>query len=578
MAGGSLPPSFNCEGNFVFNTIHRQALAATCALAAMASALLAGTANPAAAAIPDQGPFTLGVQTHYSQGWSTNTVTMAKAVKAATLRDSAPWTAIETSPGVYNLTHATLSRLDQACAAGNRLILTEVPKNPLYDSGKMVYSAGAKTAYAKFVSALLGRLGPCVVAVEVGNEINGPGTLNYPSGTDWVDAYVSLLSTLRTTIKARYPGVAILGGSTNLIGTGFLDQLFAGGMLPLVDGVVVHPYRSRAHSVDLELRALFAAMEARGRVVPVWATEWSHDITDANLAASEEIKMIVLMAASGVKHASWYALLDQPSFPNMGLYASTTLKPQGRAYGFAQSMIVPFGRPTRVDFGDPLFNAWRYPDGRMVVWGSPRTITLGGSPQIYNAQGTLLPAATTIAIDHNPVLIVNGSVLSAGRSTVIADIHSGYGTPQWTYWSQNAKGAYGTLTYTNDWFTGYYAGIWVKPLRIGMGQARPAGTGTNPIRAVLRHTATAPASAELYACMTKVVQGDGVDYQVRRNGTVIAKGVLTGKTVLTAVPVDLATGDRFELAFGPNQTSTGDLFNFRATLFQRGTGRAVDCP
>lgn len=577
MAGGSLPPSFNCEGNFVFNTIHRQALAATCALAAMASAL-AGTANPAAAAIPDQGPFTLGVQTHYSQGWSTNTVTMAKTVKAATLRDSAPWAAIETSPGVYNLTHATLSRLDQACAAGNRLILTEVPKNPLYDSGKMAYSAGAKTAYAKFVSALLGRLGPCVVAVEVGNEINGPGTLNYPSGTDWVDAYVSLLSTLRTTIKARYPGVAILGGSTNLIGTGFLDQLFAGGMLPLVDGVVVHPYRSRAHSVDLELRALFAAMEARGRVVPVWATEWSHDITDANLAASEEIKMIVLMAASGVKHASWYALLDQPSFPNMGLYASTTLKPQGRAYGFAQSMIVPFGRPTRVDFGDPLFNAWRYPDGRMVVWGSPRTITLGGSPQIYNAQGTLLPAATTITVDHNPVLIVNGSVLSAGRSTVIADIHTGYGTPQWTYWSQNAKGAYGTLTYTNDWFTGYYAGIWVKPLRIGMGQARPAGTGTNPIRAVLRHTATAPASAELYACMTKVVQGDGVDYQVRRNGTVIAKGVLTGKTVLTAVPVDLATGDRFELAFGPNQTSTGDLFNFRATLFQRGTGRAVDCP
>lgn len=578
MAGGSLPPSFNCEGNFVFNTIHRQALAATCALAAMASALLAGTANPAAAAIPDQGPFTLGVQTHYSQGWSTNTITMAKAVKAATLRDSAPWTAIETSPGVYNLTHATLSRLDQACAAGNRLILTEVPKNPLYDSGKMAYSAGAKTAYAKFVSALLGRLGPCVVAVEVGNEINGPGTLNYPSGTDWVDAYVSLLSTLRTTIKARYPGVAILGGSTNLIGTGFLDQLFAGGMLPLVDGVVVHPYRSRAHSVDLELRALFSAMEARGRVVPVWATEWSHDITDANLAASEEIKMIVLMAASGVKHASWYALLDQPSFPNMGLYASTTLKPQGRAYTFAQSMIVPFGRPTRVDFGDPLFNAWRYPDGRMVVWGSPRTITLGGSPQVYGAQGTLLPAATTIAIDHNPVLIVNGSVLSAGRSTVIADIHSGYGTPQWTYWSQNAKGAYGTLTYTNDWFTGYYAGIWVKPLRIGMGQARPAGTGTNPIRAVLRHTATAPASAELYACMTKVVQGDGVDYQVRRNGTVIAKGVLTGKTVLTAVPVDLATGDQFELAFGPNQTSTGDLFNFRATLFQRGTGRAVDCP
>lgn len=578
MAGGSLPPSFNCEGNFVFNTIHRQALAATCALAAMASALLAGTANPAAAAIPDQGPFTLGVQTHYSQGWSTNTVTMAKAVKAATLRDSAPWTAIETSPGVYNLTHATLSRLDQACAAGNRLILTEVPKNPLYDSGKMVYSAGAKTAYAKFVSALLGRLGPCVVAVEVGNEINGPGTLNYPSGTDWVDAYVSLLSTLRTTIKARYPGVAILGGSTNLIGTGFLDQLFAGGMLPLVDGVVVHPYRSRAHSVDLELRALFAAMEARGRVVPVWATEWSHDITDANLAASEEIKMIVLMATSGVKHASWYALLDQPSFPNMGLYASTTLKPQGRAYGFAQSMIVPFGRPTRVDFGDPLFNAWRYPDGRMVVWGSPRTIKLGGSPQIYNAQGTLLPAATTITVDHNPVLIVNGSVLSAGRSTVIADIHTGYGTPQWTYWSQNAKGAYGTLIYTNDWFTGYYAGIWVKPLRIGMGQARPAGTGTNPIRAVLRHTATAPASAELYACMTKVVQGDGVDYQVRRNGTVIAKGVLTGKTVLTAVPVDLATGDRFELAFGPNQTSTGDLFNFRATLFQRGAGRAVDCP
>ena len=562
----------------MFKNVRRPVLAATSSLALLSGALFSASGGAAQAAIPDQGPFTLGVQTHYSQGWATNTITMAKTVKATTLRDSAPWAALETSPGVYNMSHATLSRLDQACAAGNRLILTEVPKNPIYDSGKMAYSATAKTAYAKFVSALLGRLGSCVVAIEVGNEINGPGTLDYPSGTNWVDAYVSLLSTLNTTIKARYPGVAILGGSTNLIGTGFLDQLFAGGMLPLVDGVVVHPYRSRSHSVDLELRNLFSAMEKRGRVVPVWATEWSHDISDANLAASEEIKMIVLMSAAGVKHASWYALLDQPSFPMMGLYASTNLKPQGRAYLFAQNMVVPQGRPTRVDFGDPLFNAWRYPDGRMVVWGSPRTITLGGAPQVYSAQGALLPTSGTITIDHNPVVILNGSILSAGRSNVVADIHSGYGTPQWTYWSQNVKGAYGTLTYTNDWFTSYYAGTWVKPLRIGMGQARPAGTGTNPIRAILRHTATAPASAELYACMTKVVQGDGIDYQVRRNGTVIAKGVMTSKTVLTAIPVDLATGDQFELAFGPNQTSTGDLFNFRATLFQRGTGSAVDCP
>ena len=137
---------------------------------------------------------------------------------------------------------------------------------------------------------------PCLAAIEVGNEINGPGTLVYPAGANRAAAYVATLKAVRARIGGR---TAVLGGSTNTIGTGFLKSLFAAGMLAEVDGIAVHPYRSRAEGLDIELAQLNAAMDAAGRRVPVWASEFSRDTSDQPLAAGELVKQATMLAAAG---------------------------------------------------------------------------------------------------------------------------------------------------------------------------------------------------------------------------------------------------------------------------------------
>ncbi|MFD2780222.1 glycosyl hydrolase [Novosphingobium pokkalii] len=130
-----------------------------------------------------------------------------------------------------------------------------------------------------------------------------------------------------------------------MIGTGFLRPLFAAGLLAQVDGIAVHPYRNRAEGLDAEMSQLWAAMDASGRRVPVWATEFGLATADQGTAAGELVKQATMLAASGVGQASWYALIDQTGFPTMGLFAGSAIKDQGRAFRFLQASVLPKGRP-----------------------------------------------------------------------------------------------------------------------------------------------------------------------------------------------------------------------------------------
>lgn len=551
-----------------------------CALAASAC-LLAGCGQDAHSAdkveVVASGPnLRLGVQTHFSQGWPHSAVGKAKEVRASLLRDSIPWRAVERRPGVYDFSSPRAKALQSACDSGLKLILTQVPQNPLYDPGYFVHSPPGKAAYAAFIDALLKKFGNCVIGIEVGNEINGRN-FKYPPGADGMESYVSLLSVLRDTIKPAFPRVAILGGSTNQIGTGFLKKLFAKGMLEQVDGIAVHPYRSHAQGVDLELRNLNAAMKAAGRVVPVWATEFGHDLADKDRAAGEMIKMVTLMAGANVDVAAWYALLDQPHFPNFGLYADTAQKPQARAFATAQKLLVPHGRPRRLAFG-PLANVWKFDNGTVVAWGAPGALKLSGATAIHDAKGNALPVGSSVAIGDSPVIIVGGKVLSLGGSPVVADSLLGYGTDQWSYIARAATGADATLSPQDDHWTSYFGSRYTKPLRIGLGSAAPGGNQAKPVRAVLRYVAPAASTLELSSCFAKKPAGDGVDYAITRNGQPVRQGVFNGKEYLTAVPIPVAAGDKLDFAFGPNGQSGHDTFAYRITLFHQGEAKKVECP
>ena len=518
--------------------------------------------------------FSFGVQTHFSQGWTPSWLRLADQVGARTLRDTVNWTSVEQRPGVYDFGGTAVQTLSNFCATKGKLILTVVQKNPLYDGGKPVYSDAGREAYAAYINALLDRFGSCVSAVEVGNEINGSGALDYPAGMDLAQTYVLSLKTLKRIVKPSHPNVTILGGSTNTVGTGFLETLFAAGALTAMDGVAVHPYRSDAEGLDLEIAHLRDVMRKYGTPVSIWATEFSYDTTDKSAAAAGLVKAAAQLSASGVDHASWYALVDQKWFPNMGLFTGTSIKPTGLAFSAIVQRLFAFGRAERVNTGDGLVFLYRFGADRWLAWGAPRTMAFFGSPVIRNIDGSTRPG-TSVSLSSEPVIIEGASGFTMTASDIVADTMLQYGGAPWTYFRRGSdKKDISIPLFDND-FTSYFGDRWSKPLRINPTSAAPAGTGASPMRAIIRYVSPKAQALDLDACFSKTNSGDGVDYTVTKNGVAVTSGVLTTKAAIRALPLDLASGDKVDLVFGPNQTYGGDAFNYRAKLSIRGRGTQI---
>ena len=511
----------------------------------------------------------LGVQTHFSQGWSPSTLALAGQVSAPFLRDSLPWNAGEPRKGSYALSTPAAQALSSACAAGQKIELTITPANPLYDGGMWVSSDEGRAAYASYLAALADKFGPCLIGIEMGNEINGNGAMAFAPGIDRSVAYTQIAKAVRARIGGR---TAIVAASTNMIGTGFFKTLFPNGLLQQVDAIAVHPYRNHAEGLDVELARLNSAMDAAGRRVPIWASEFSLDTTDRGTAASELVKQATMMAASGVATASWYALIDQRWFPNMGLFAGSAPKDQAKAYALMQQLL-PLGRPQRIDMGDPLVFAYRFGSDTTVIWGAPRPLSTGGS--VTDATGQ---PVTGGAIGERPIVIRGSTAIQLGESAWVADTLLGWGTPQWRYFARTGVATDAALPLFDDNFTSYFGDRWFKPLRINNTTAAPAGNGAAPVRAVWRYTAPQSQSLDLRGCFAKGATGDGVDVTVAKNGKAVWSGTLTGSLQPGPIPVDMAAGDKLDLIVGPNQTFGGDAFTYRLVLFRRGSSAAVPCP
>lgn len=537
-------------------------------------------ATPTIEMASEESPFRLGVQTHFSQGWPLSSLDKAKAINSRLLRDSLPWGTGEPSPGQYDFTSAAAQKLDQACAAGVQLILTEVPRSKLYDGGQAASSSQAQEAFARYLSVLLDRWGRCIAAVEVGNEINGPTNFGYAAGVDGKRAYVDQLRAIKRVIGLRHPGTSILGGSTNMIGTGFLASLFDAGMLEVVDGVAVHPYSVHSDSMGLQINHLRDVMQKYGSPVPIWVTEFSHDTSDGVEAAAQFLKAVTLMSVSGVDTASWYALLDQSFFPNMGLYNGAGLEPVGEAYSFVQSQVLPMGRPTRLDLGDPLLFVYRFGTNTIVAWGADRTVTVPSGATVFDQQGRSVTIGSTVTLTARPLVIKGAATVSPNESpSVLADTLLDYGAGVWQYFAKTSDGKYNLLPYFDDKFDSYYGDRWYRPLRIGQATAAVAGDGSRPIRSVWRYVASSTGPLTVTACFAKNNKGDGVDFALFRNASRVTGGLLVHGEKAIATSMNVRAGDRLDIVVGPNMTYGGDAFSYRYRIVRGAvSGPAAACP
>ncbi len=539
-----------------------------------------GPSSEAAAGRPTAAargaPMVLGVQTHFSQGWSPALVDRVRTSGAMSVRDSVPWPRGEPTPGRYALDTAAPAALDAICRSGASLLLTIVPQHPAYDDGLTVNSASGIAAFARYAGALADRYRTCLAGIEVGNEINDPRNLPYPAGVQAPAAYVSLVAATRREVRRRGSAAAVVGGSTNVIGTGFLDILFAAGLLEAADAIAVHPYRAQAEAVDGEIANLVRVMRRHGRVLPIWATEFSDNHATPEIAAEELVKMVTLLSAAGVARGYWYALIDQRWFRNMGLYTTSgDEKPAARAFVQA-AVLTGAGRASLVDLGDPGIRLYRFADDAYVLWGGGGRAAFAGTPAIRDAYGRTVAQAAAGTV---PLLVTGAGAPSlAAPSGIVADSLFDFGQRPWSYLAQTSDGDFHPLALSDGQWDSAYTSRFYQPLRIGSATAAVAGTGGSPTRAIIRYTSPTARRLHVTACFAKQDKGDGVDIAVLAAGRTLWRGVLTTQTQIGPISVDLPRGGILDVRIGPNQTAGGDAFAYRVRLFEREAGRAVACP
>jgi hypothetical protein len=475
----------------------------------------------------------LGTTTHFSQGWPPRYYDVARDAPVQIVRDSIHWTQAEKAPGQVDLSDRVAGHVPRLCAAGKRVLLDIDPRNRIHDSGLTANSVQSRTAFARFLRAIADRFGDCLIGFEIGNEINAGSNMTGPAGANRAASHAALLETVWREVKPAHPKILILGGSAHSVATGFLEDLFAAGALPFMDGVVIHPYRKDPTNLDWELDRLQAAMRRHGRPVPIWATEFGGDFPDRSKAPSYLLKMVSQMAAGHVGGAFWYALVDQPGFPNMGLYDREGMaKPAVPALALAR-VLTRSGPAIRNEGASGLYD-YRFARGERVMWGLPRPVQIGAAA-VRDATGREIPVPQWIG--DEPIVVPSGATVQVGTSPVLADSLYQYARAPWMYRLVRLSGAPVPLAVV-DWKWASYLG---SPLMRAFAVNQQGLVLTS--LAMIELAYQVERSGELYASWCLAPSTKPVSFALQVNGRTVQPGVTVAGASSNAVALRARAGD-----------------------------------
>lgn len=165
------------------------------------------------------------------------------------------WSSIEKSRGVYNFKQdgQDYDRLVEAMASrGIRVSFHLAYENPLYDQGYAPYTAQGREAFAKFAAACAARYKGEFIIWEIWNEPNvDQFWKDAPkSATPRHELYAQLAREAIVAMRTADPNAIILGPAVGPLDRQeaweFIREMGRTGVLAMVDGVSVHPYRATA--------------------------------------------------------------------------------------------------------------------------------------------------------------------------------------------------------------------------------------------------------------------------------------------------------------------------------------------
>lgn len=524
--------------------------------------LLFGAA-PASAQRSDDDPFFLGVQTHFVQGWRLEFLQLLPELGATVLRDELSWPTIEATPGHFDFNGDRAAYMRRALDMGLEPLLLFTDTNPLYDDGQTPYSAEGLDALAAYVVQTLDAFGPGLRRIEIGNEFNSDDFVSGPFADNRPRHFSAMLRAVHKAVKTSHPETEILCTGTHSVAMGFFRSLFENGILEYCDALSLHLYRDRPEQVDAELDRLRTLMAEFGRVLPIYVTEFGQWFDDAEAAPDFMLKIVAQMGASGVAGAWWYALLDQPWWPNMGLYLPDNREPMPAADSFRllQERLLPLGRPRRIgDSASDHIYAFGQPAGAVIAWGAPGRLVVAGADAFLDSRGNPVSPVTELG---EAAIVILGDDLSVHveRNRQLVDIQYSFGQPPWSYHALRPDGRLSDLQYIDWEWASFLGDPWLRPLLVSQEWISGAKFDNGPHHAIERFTAPASGEYQLEArwFAPDSPQGDGADIRISHNGIVLAEGLVTSED-FTFGPqeLSLAAGDQINFAVGPNQQHGGD--------------------
>ncbi|MGV3510870.1 MAG: glycosyl hydrolase [Novosphingobium sp.] len=542
---------------------------------ALAFALLATGCKAAPPALPAAEPakLRLGVTAHFAQGWPEAIWPTLSTVHAGTVREALSWKRVESSLGKYSYNQQNAGHLDRLCALKLPVVLVVDPRNPLYDDGATADSPSAQAAFAAFIASVTGRYGDCLAAIEVGNEINGAKAINGLAAHDRAGSHTRLMKQVWQGTKLRHPRIALLGGSVNAVGEGFLEQFFARGLLDWVDGIAVHPYRRTSEGLQWELAGLRAAMARHGKIKPIWATEFGIATADTAKASDYLLSMAVLLSASGVHEAQWYALADDGPFPTMGLVqADAKAKPAATTFAMLVSDLLARGAAVPAEKGEPGLFRFRFGSDREVVWGAPRSIVFPESAIVRDSSGA--PIEHPLRIGSSPIVVESSRELKLGTIEVLADSLYDYASHRWAYAAFREKSGETVLSMVPGKFAATLGAPQLGPVAVNPeGMVIPASR--IPMTTELRYSVSNASQLVAQACLSpRSSQGGTVKFQISTNNKALPAMAVPPQGLKVTQEIDVAAGDR--VSFVTTARGSPVVVGYRFRIALAGTLAALE--
>lgn len=497
----------------------------------------------------------LGAQTHFAQYWSTKYLQRAADIGVSNIRDEQYWDQVETTAGVYTFPAHLTNYMSMAANLNIEPLITLSFANSLYDGGNTPHTDAGRQAYKNYCLAVINQYGSQIKAVEIWNEYNGSFATG-PATADRPFYYTEMLKVVYTAIKAVRPDITVVGGGMISIPYGFFKKMFDYGALDYMDALSFHPYHPYPEQIPLEIADLKALIATYGKSTPLWATEFGSHALDGNLQAGYLIKTATLLAASGVEYASWYLLINDSSFPTMGLLNGDdtgTVKPSAAAFQLFDNTLSPLGIPTKVAFANPHVFAYRYAANKHVVWGNGEGCEFSGNFTITDSMGVALPSVTTLTTD--PVVVTGDFNLSVRSTNILADSRLDYGSSRWTFHTRSLDQVAPMQSVYDDW-----GKRWVSATHpftyITQTDGHPGHNGSNGIFVVRRYTAPKDVLVKIQAqWKLQTSWGNGVETTIHHNGQNILSHLVTTSELLYNAPtmtVSMVAGDTLDFGLGPN--------------------------